>query len=115
MRVHDLPFAVFLAKTVRGAEPERHFGAVRLRAGHVRQRRGEGDVVARRHHQIALFQADRAFPGCEPGFDLSPRFFRRAAFVLQAAARGRRRVSPRRHAPVADQRSWRDAPWRDPR
>ena len=57
VRVHDLPFAVFLAKTVRCAEPERHFGPVRLRAGHVRQRRGEGDVVACRHHQIALFQA----------------------------------------------------------
>ena len=83
MRVRDLPFAVFPAKTVSGAEPERHLGAVRLRAGHVGQRCREGYVVARRYHQIALFQPDRAFPGCEPGFDRSPRFFRRAAFVPQ--------------------------------
>jgi hypothetical protein len=47
----------FPCETVCCAEPERHFGPVHLRAGHVCQRRREGDVVACRHHQIALFQA----------------------------------------------------------
>lgn len=37
VRVDDLPFAVFLAKAVSAAEPERHFGASVFVPGHVRQ------------------------------------------------------------------------------
>jgi hypothetical protein len=44
--VDDLPCAVFFPKAVGAAEPKRHFGAVRLGAGHIPHR-----------HQPSAFEA----------------------------------------------------------